>query len=58
MTVNDTSRRILFVEDKPSLLRAYGRYFASRYEMALAHNRFLVKPFELEDLAALIDGAA
>lgn len=29
-------RRVLFVEDEPSLCLSYGRFFADRYEMAFA----------------------
>ncbi len=43
----DAQTRVLFVEDKPELQRAYGRYFGSRYDVVFA-----------EELAHLIDDAA
>lgn len=36
MTSSPIRRRVLFVEDESELRNTYGRYFASRYEMAFA----------------------
>ena len=39
MNTETASCRVLFVEDQLELQRAYGRYFADRYEMAFALTR-------------------